>query len=291
MTDDRGRRRADAELPSRIWEGESRVLLVGEMPIGDAWAGRLALVDPQSPTSARTRQWLAGLLPQVGLALYSLYLLGRLRSKVTAIERSHLARELHDGVIQSLVALDMHIEVLRRKLEAQQSEATEPLTQIQKQLREEVINVRELMQQIRPVPVDSKDIVGHLMDLAERFRRDTSIDARFVTDLTDVSLAPRQARELVRIVQEALVNIRKHSGARTVVLRLAAADDGLVLTVDDDGRGFQFEGRLNLDELDAARRGPVVIKERVRVLGGTMRIDSAPGRGSRLEIFVPRRTA
>ncbi len=210
---------------------------------------------------------------------------------MTAIERSHLARELHDGVIQSLVALDMHIEVLRRKLEAQQSEATEPLTQIQKQLREEVINVRELMQQIRPVPVDSKDIVGHLMDLAERFRRDTSIDARFVTDLTDVSLAPRQARELVRIVQEALVNIRKHSGARTVVLRLAAADDGLVLTVDDDGRGFQFEGRLNLDELDAARRGPVVIKERVRVLGGTMRIDSAPGRGSRLEIFVPRRTA
>ena len=291
MTDDRGRRRADTELPSRIWEGESRVLLVGEMPIGDAWAGRLALVDPKSPTTARTRQWLAGLLPQAGLALYSLYLLGRLRSKVTAIERSHLARELHDGVIQSLVALDMHIEVLRRKLEAQQSEATEPLTQIQKQLREEVINVRELMQQIRPVPVDSKDIVGHLMDLAERFRRDTSIDARFATDLTDVSLAPRQARELVRIVQEALVNIRKHSGARTVVLRLAAADDGLVLTVDDDGRGFQFEGRLNLDELDAARRGPVVIKERVRVLGGTMRIDSAPGRGSRLEIFVPRRTA
>ena len=112
-----------------------------------------------------------------------------------------------------------------------------------------------------------------------------------MTDLTDVSLAPRQARELVRIVQEALVNIRKHSGARTVVLRLTAADDGLVLTVDDDGRGFQFEGRLNLDELDAARRGPLVIKERVRVLGGTMRIDSAPGRGSRLEIFVPRRTA
>ena len=152
LTDDRGRRGADADLPSRIWEGESHVLLVGEMPIGDAWAGRLALVDPKSPTSARTRLWLAGLLPQVGLALYSLYLLGRLRSKVTAVERSRLARELHDGVIQSLVALDMHIEVLRRKLEAQQSEATEPLTQIQKQLREEVINVRELMQQIRARP-------------------------------------------------------------------------------------------------------------------------------------------
>jgi putative ABC transport system permease protein len=63
----------------------------------------------------------------------------------------------------------------------------------------------------------------------------------------------------------------------------------VVLTVDDDGRGFQFEGRLNLDELDAARRGPVVIKERVRVLGGTMLIDSAPGRVSRHR--VPRRTA
>jgi signal transduction histidine kinase len=181
--------------------------------------------------------------------------------------------------------------VLRRRLQPADGTAAAELEEIQSRLREEVVNVRELMDDIRPVSGDGDDVPTLLAGIADRFRRDSGIDARFLCTLTRVPLAPQRVRELVRITQEALVNVRRHSGARTVVLRLGLSGDCCVLTVDDDGRGFGFEGRYTLDELDEARRGPLVIKERVRQLGGTMILESAPGRGSRLEISIPRSVA
>jgi signal transduction histidine kinase len=120
-----------------------------------------------------------------------------------------------------------------------------------------------------------------------RFERDTGIAARFTTDLADITLPPRVCHELVRIVQEALVNVRKHGAAHHVMVRLAARDGRIRLEIDDDGRGFAFEGQLTHVELDALRRGPRVIKERVRAIGGELTVDSAPGRGATLRITVP----
>jgi signal transduction histidine kinase len=101
-------------------------------------------------------------------------------------------------------------------------------------------------------------------------------------------LAPHRARETSRILQEALVNVRKHSQARQVVVRLNLDAKSVLLVVDDDGRGFPFTGRFPQAELDARRIGPRVIKERIRSLGGNMVIDSQPGQGARLEISIPR---
>jgi len=225
----------------------------------------------------------------VAVALHNLYLLGHLRSRATAMERSRIARELHDGVIQSLVGLEMRVDVLRRSRE--EGDLRSELADIQARLREEVLNVRDLMNQVRPVVAGTDDLPALLASIADRFRRDCGIDTHFVCTLPRVRLAPQRVREIVRIVQEALVNIRKHSGAGTVVLRLDQSGDRCVLTIDDDGRGFDFAGRQTLDDLDTARRGPVVIKERVRLAGGTMLVDSAPGHGSRLEISIPRSAA
>jgi signal transduction histidine kinase len=159
---------------------------------------------------------------------------------------------------------------------------------IRQTLRASALNTRDLMQELKPVDVGSGDLPGQLASAADRFRRDSSIVTTFVCDLNDVQVAPRIGREILRIAQEALVNVRKHASARNVVLRFGADGDRWRLTVDDDGQGFEFAGRHTLDELDAARRGPVVIKERVRGLGGSLTIDSVPGRGTRLEVDVPR---
>jgi signal transduction histidine kinase len=91
-------------------------------------------------------------------------------------------------------------------------------------------------------------------------------------------------REVALIVLESLVNVRKHSGARHVMVRFAAADEGWKLSIEDDGRGFPFAGRLSHDDLDALRQGPTVIKEHVRALNGELIVDSRPGEGARLEI-------
>ena len=119
------------------------------------------------------------------------------------------------------------------------------------------------------------------------FGRDTGISARFVTELKDVSLARQVCFELVRIIQEGLANIRKHSAASHVVVRFGTRNGAWWLEIDDDGRGFPFDGRLSQAELDARRIGPQIIKERVRAIGGQLMIESRPGSGSRLELLVP----
>jgi signal transduction histidine kinase len=94
-------------------------------------------------------------------------------------------------------------------------------------------------------------------------------------------------RELARIVQEGLVNVRKHSKAQHALVRLGAYDGKWQVVIEDDGRGFPFEGRLSQSELEEQRKAPVIIQERVRLLAGKLTIESNPGRGSRLEIDVP----
>src|SRR5262249_13641053 len=126
-----------------------------------------------------------------------------------------------------------------------------------------------------------------LAESVDKFRREAGISASFVSDLREISLSPRLCAEIARIAQEALVNVRKHSGASNVIVRLTLENDEGRLVVDDDGRGFDFSGRLSQEELDAARKGPVIIKERVRSIGGSLAIESAPGRGARLEITFP----
>jgi two-component system, NarL family, nitrate/nitrite sensor histidine kinase NarX len=123
----------------------------------------------------------------------------------------------------------------------------------------------------------------------ERFQRETGITARFSSDLEEPDMPQPVCRELSRIVQEGLVNVRKHSRAKTALVRLSAKNENWTLVIEDDGRGFPFSGRLSQTDLDALGKGPLVIKERVRVIAGELTIESNPGQGSRLEITVPQK--
>jgi two-component system nitrate/nitrite sensor histidine kinase NarX len=98
----------------------------------------------------------------------------------------------------------------------------------------------------------------------------------------------RVCREVLRIVQEGLVNVRKHSGARHALVRLASNGDKWTLTVEDDGKGFAFAGRYTQDQMEQAGSGPAIIRERVRLIAGELTVESNPGQGTRLEITVPR---
>lgn len=255
---------------------------------GGEWRGRVFLFNPVWRGEKQEElRFLLNLVRQVGPAVYNVYLLHRLRRRAGAAERARFARELHDGAVQSLIAVEMQVDVLRR-----QSDAGKPiggeLGRIQSLLREEVLKLRELMQQMKAIEVDKERLLGVINDTVERFQRETGISARFVTDLQGLDMPQRVCRELLRIVQEGLVNVRKHSGARHALVRLAANPNRWNLTLEDDGKGFSFAGRLNQDEMDEARKGPVIIKERVRLIAGQLTVESNPGQGARLEITVPR---
>ena len=255
---------------------------------GHEWSGRIFLFD-SSLTGDREEElrFLQELVRQVGPAVYNVYLMRRLRLRAGAVERARFARELHDGAVQSLIAVEMQVDVLRRQSASQTVPITEELSRIQGLLREEVLKLRELMQQMKSMEVDAKRLLPFLNDTVERFQRETGITARFVSEAAEIEMPPRLCRELARIVQEGLVNIRKHSGATHVLVRLSRREGEWRLTVEDDGRGFPFSGRLSHAELEAVGKGPLVIKERVRLIEGELTIESNPGRGSRLEISVP----
>ncbi|HWI69944.1 MAG TPA: ATP-binding protein, partial [Nitrospiraceae bacterium] len=110
----------------------------------------------------------------------------------------------------------------------------------------------------------------------------------FITDLDELDMPQRICREFLRIVQEGLVNVRKHSGARHALVRLVSTGDNWSLTMEDDGKGFSFSGRYTTEQMDEAGKGPMIIRERVGLIGGELTVESSPGQGTRLEITVPK---
>ena len=256
--------------------------------MGQEWSGRIFLFDPTLTADIEEElRFLQEFVRQVGPAVYNVYLLRRLRLRAGAVERARFARELHDGAVQSLIAVEMQVDVLRRQAPENPAMVTDELARIQALLREEVLKLRELMQEMKSLDLDSRKLLGFLSDTVERFQRETGISARFVTDLEDVEMPQQMCRELARIVQEGLVNVRKHSKAQHALVRLGACDGKWQVVIEDDGQGFSFAGRLSQSDLEEQRRAPVIIQERVRLLAGKLTIESNPGRGSRLQIDVP----
>ncbi len=260
--------------------------------VGDdqEWSGRLFLFDPpiSAPALARLRL-LQDLVREIGPPVYAVYRLRRLRSRAYGIERVRIARELHDSVIQTLIALNMRIDVLRRHPSADDHETSDELADLQRGLRQEILNVRGLIQRIRSVGPGAGTLRESLVVLVEQFRRDTGIATELFLEEKDIVLPSRLAHEVLRIVSEALANVRKHSGASKAQIRFAFKKGLWTLMIEDDGKGLNFSGRRTHAELDAAGQGPTVLGERVRSVGGKLAIESTPGHGTRLEItFSPK---
>jgi len=281
-------RRADVAslaLPGLPQFGRTRSLLWVDVPFSKEWQGRLLLLDPEVRFQENQSRFLLSASHQIAPAVHSLYLIRRLRARAGALERSRVARELHDGVIQSLLSLELQVDVLHQQAASTPALAGE-LQTIQTQIHQQVLEVRDLMEQMRPVQ-DPRRFLESMASLADRFGRDSGIATSFLTTLEDVQVRPGVGRELIQILREALVNVRKHSGATQLVIRFSARAGEWILEVDDNGRGFNFSGSLSLEEMAATRKGPLVIRERVQALGGNIRVESSPGEGARLRISIP----
>lgn len=281
-------RHVHVELPPSLTEDDSFTrVLVANFGLQDQWRGRVYLFDPRATTQPeQSVHFLDALADYVTPALTNVFLLGRLRARATAEERARVARELHDGAIQALLGIEMKVEALRRR--SFSNGVNVALGDIQESLRHEVLALRELMQALRPIPLDTGDqLPDVLASIVERFRRDTGVPARFVFAGGPVGLPAPTALEVVRIVQEALANVRKHSRARNVLVRLGGSQDGCSIVIEDDGTGLEFEGRLTGEELDRRRLGPSIIKERARMAGAQLVIDSSRGTGTRIELTLP----
>lgn len=247
------------------------------------WRARLYLFDPTCRHESDVRL-LHHVVTQAGPALHGHYMIARLRTTIIEVARARISRELHDRLLQSLIGLEMEMEALRRRAETLPSVVRRDLPTIQQHLHEAILDTRDLMTEMRP-RVSEGGVLGAVGEMMQRFRSDTGIEAVLSTDVQNVDASPRISAELVRIVQEALTNIRKHSRARHVHVHFGRVNGSWTLSIEDDGQGFAFTGTQSLAELEFTRRGPLVIEERVRAIGGDLRLQSEPGKGARLEVI------
>ncbi|PSH03782.1 MAG: hypothetical protein CXZ00_10550 [Acidobacteria bacterium] len=276
------------ELPFLPEKTES--LLAITALLGDEWRLRLFLVNAKVGNHALQELTFARyLFEQTATAVYGVYLMHRLRARAGAIERARVARQLHDGSIQSLISAEMRAHILRRRAQKEYPAIAPEIESLENLLRGEVLELRELMQQLKPVEVAPDQLLDHLAEQVDRFRRDSGIAARFVSAMDEVHLSAHACREILLIVQEALVNIRKHARAKDVLVTFGRYDGSWHLCVSDNGVGFGFEGTLAGTELMRSPKGPAIIKERVANLGGEIFIESKLHRGSQLLIKLPQK--
>jgi len=250
------------------------------------WTVRLVLMKGgrRGYTVAQARL-LERIVEKIFPVVHNVYVFHRARQRTGALERVKIARELHDGVVQALFGIEMRLFALRKAMGANVPIRGE-LKQIQDVVHDQLLSLREMISRAKTTEMTSDRLVGFLSEMVDKFQRDTRIAAAFQSEVDSVELSRRQCGELARIVNEALVNVRKHSGARAVLVLLSAGAQEVTVTIEDDGAGCGFRGCMSLAEMDAAGLGPAMIKERVRSLGGNLRIESSPGKGTRIEVTV-----
>lgn len=290
-------------------ESEGRLLVAGDTEVVEVYdvttvAGQDLVVEAYYPESfVRQHQWslLRLLLPVgvIGLMLLqvtqlplALRLANRLQNSsdsrrrllaqavaASDLERRRIARDLHDEVIQDLAGASYALEAMEADLPPAGREMS---TRARSVVRQAVGNLRGVLTELYPVDLDDVGLEAAVQELAQPLRATgTQVDVQVPPE---VALDRTTSVLVYRVVREALRNVEKHAGAGHVAVRLTVAGDEAVLSVTDDGRGFDTDA--------AGPRGHLglhLVRDTVTEVGGSVSLTSAPGRGTCLLMRVPAR--
>jgi PAS domain S-box-containing protein len=218
-------------------------------------------------------------------------LLKRHQTEITALnerlmkaqeeERTRIAGELHDGVLQQLTSVTLMLGAVKCEI-PQDSEAIQEIQKLQKQLMQVGTDIRQLSHELHPEVLKGAGLPEALAGYCEEFSKTRGIPVTCDTDATAKELSRGAALVLYRIAQEALGNVAKHAEAKHVQVRLTRSNGRVRLSVSDDGIGFSPEGAGKAGGL-----GLVNMRERVRQLNGTLELQSEPGCGTTVTAEVP----
>ena len=197
-------------------------------------------------------------------------------------ERQRLAEEVHDGPAQVLTNAIFQVEYLDRVLETSPRAAHEEIEFLRRMLRDGLDEVRGFITELRPPAVDL-GLANALGERAREFGDRHGIAVRVAVDRIDGVLSPEAKSSVLRIVQEALQNVRKHAAATEVVIGL----EGETLTVADNGRGFDV---MRLASGASRNFGLQFMRERAELMGASLQIESRQGEGTRILLRLPDRS-
>ena len=195
-------------------------------------------------------------------------------------ERKRIARELHDETAQALVAVSRSLDDIAS------GHSQLSIKDIREQVRGILQEVRKFSQELRPSILDDLGLLAAVKWLASDLTKNYSIAADVEVVGKQRQLPPETELMLFRIVQEALTNVRRHSEASRVCVRVEFTDHDIKITINDNGRGFEMPARLG-DLARIGKLGLAGMQERAQLLGGTLTIDSESGKGTTLSVEVP----
>lgn len=209
-------------------------------------------------------------------------LIENLKQEAVSEERHRVAREIHDTVAQALMAVSLQLEAAKDVMESSASEALVHIDKAQSVAREGLVEARRVVWALHPESLESGNLAGALQRLTNRIADHREMNAEFSLRGDPCSAAGDIEADVLRIAQEALSNVVKHSGARKVRVELAYGSAEAHLLVQDDGRGFRREN-------DTSRRGfgLTSMQERSQRIGAQLTIESRRGSGTRIELTFP----
>jgi signal transduction histidine kinase len=195
-------------------------------------------------------------------------------------ERARIAGDIHDDSIQAITAAGMRLQILRRSLE--DPEQLRLLGELEETIRLSIARLRHLLFELRPPALDNEGLSAALEMYLHEAEAQSETRFRLQDDLRSQP-SPETRTILYRITQEALTNVRKHAAAEAVTVSLQEADGGFLVRVADDGVGFETDAEKPV----AGHLGLAAMRERAALAGGWLRIETAPGAGTVLEVWVP----
>lgn len=255
---------------------------------GENVVGRLLIFNGPGGANHRQLRRLAEVSHLFREAILHLLVVRRTEHEAYERERVRMAHDLHDGPLQSIISFEMRLNIIRKLRERDPEAAEQDLAALYEFSRKLVSEMRTFILRMRPIESDDVSLRASTKRLVDAFQKESGVAITMMADPSvEFPAAGEVKGQVLKIAREALHNIYKHSQATHVLFSMERKNGDLHLSVDDNGKGYDFSGKFGLDELDALHLGPRSVKQRVRSLGGSLSVESNPGHGSNLHVIVP----
>lgn len=258
---------------------------------GDELRGRLFFLE--HPAAVADSVFMAGVIASELLArMETVRVFHELRQAAVTEQRMQTALELHDGLLQSLTAAGLEVGTAAREVPADMERTRAKLLRAEELISRERRELRALVDEMRPERPELRpfDLGARLAELQDLLLVQWGLKTRVTVDPDTLARCSRGgygvARDLYFLAHEGLVNAARHARASLAELSVSTKGGSIHLCIDDDGQGFPVRGHYTLEQLESLGVEPVMLSQRIRYLGGDLRLDSS-GEGSRIEIDLP----
>jgi PAS domain S-box-containing protein len=201
-------------------------------------------------------------------------------------ERKRIARELHDDTIQTMVAVSRRLDNFIAQHSRMKKESFRSLESIQREIDESLVRIRSFVQYLRPPILEYLGLGPALNELANQIHSESGIRVKMQIEDCEQNWSSEEKLLIYRVIQEALRNVWKHAEATEAAVSAQFDGQGAVFSISDDGKGFELESDSDL--LIKGKLGLMGMRERAHLIGGTLKIEARPNRGTEVTLIIPR---